>query len=104
MGRIADFPELGMNAPLYATHYSALYDCATCGTFGSGAAALAGRTHPLVWRFLVERQRWKIEPDRLVEFQGAQAIRFCLHDLAADERIVYFCDPVTLAVRAVIEP
>ena len=104
MGRLADFPELDMNTPLFSEHYSAIYECATCGCFGSGAAALAGRTHPLVWRFLLERQRWVIEPDRLVEYQGATAIRFSLHDLAADERITYFCDPTTLAVRAVIEP
>jgi RNA polymerase sigma factor (sigma-70 family) len=104
MGRIADYPELGLSGSLLGAHYSALYECVTCGSFGSGAAALAGRTHPLVWRFLLERQRWMIEPDRLVEYQGAPAIRFTLHDLSADERITYFSDPQTLAVRAVIEP
>jgi len=104
MGHLGDFAEVGVQAPLFASHYSALYECAACDSLGSGAAALAGRAHPLVWRFLLERQRWVIEPDSLVEFQGAPAIRFSLHDLSADERIIYFCDPVTLAVRAVIEP
>ena len=104
MGRLADFPELGVSAPLFAEHYSAIYACASCGSFGSGAAALSGRAHPLVRRFLLERQRWMIEPDYLVEYQGAPAIRFTLHDLASDERITYFSDPATLAVRAVIEP
>ena len=45
-----------------------------------------------------------IEPDHLVEYQGAPAIRFTLNDLGAGERITYFCDPTTLAVRAVFEP
>lgn len=103
MGRIGDFPELGMTAPLFADHYSALYKCAPCRSVGSGAAAIAGRTHPQVRRFLLERQRWMIEPDQRVEFEGAPAIRFTLHDLASDQRISYFSDPTTLAVRAVIE-
>jgi hypothetical protein len=68
------------------------------------AAAIAGRTDPQVRRFLLERQRWLIEPDHLVEYQGAPAIRFTLHDLGADERITYFADPQTLAVRAVFAP
>ncbi len=103
MGRLSDFSGLDATAPLFGEHYSALYECAVCACTGSSAAALAGRTHPLVWRFLVERQRWMIEPDRLVEYQGAPAIRFTLHDLSADERITYFSDPQTLAVRAVFE-
>ena len=104
MGHLTDFPALNVNSPLFSEIYSAIYECADCDSFGSGAAALAGRTHPAVWRFLLERQRWVIEPDELVEYQGALAFRFTLHDLAADERIIYFCDPTTLAVRAVIEP
>jgi hypothetical protein len=56
-----------------------------------------------VWRFLTERQRWVIEPDQRVEFQGAPTIRFTLSDPGAGERISYFCDPHTLAVRGVIE-
>lgn len=103
MGRIADFPALGLNAPIFGAHYSALYECVRCASVGSGAAALSGRTHPQVRRFLLERQRWMIEPDRLVEYQGAPAIRFSLHDLAADERITFFSDPQTLTVRAVFE-
>jgi RNA polymerase sigma-70 factor (ECF subfamily) len=104
MGRLGDFPELGASAPLFADHYSALYRCEACASFGSMAAAIAGRTDPQVWRFLLERQRWLIEPDHLVEYQGAPAIRFTLHDLSADERITYFADPQTLAVRAVFAP
>ncbi|HEX8733156.1 MAG TPA: RNA polymerase sigma factor [Ktedonobacterales bacterium] len=104
MGRFADFPRIGMRYPIVAEQYSAVYHCAACDSYGSGAAALAGRAHPAVWRFLIERQRWVIEPDRRVEYQDASAIRFSLHDIAADERITYFCDPVTLAVRAVVEP
>ncbi|MDE3229467.1 MAG: RNA polymerase sigma factor [Chloroflexota bacterium] len=104
MGRFADFPRIGMSYPIAAEHYSAVYHCAACDSYGSGAAALAGRAHPAVWRFLTERQRWVIKPDQRIEYQGAPAIRFSLHDLAADERILYFCDPETLAVRAVIEP
>lgn len=103
MGRLADFPELGLNAPPFAQHYSAFYECIPCGSFGSGAAALAGRAHPLVRRFLLERQRWMIEQDHLVEYQGAQAIRFTLYDSASNQRLTYFCDPTTLAVRAVFE-
>ncbi|HEX8995388.1 MAG TPA: RNA polymerase sigma factor [Ktedonobacterales bacterium] len=103
MGRLADFPALSVNSPLYSEHYSAIYECVTCGSFGSGVAALAGRTHPLVWRFLLGRRRWVVEPDRLVEYRGAPAIRFTLHDLGADERITYFSDPTTLTVRDVIE-
>ncbi len=104
MGRIGDFPEVGLTAPLFADHYSALYECVACRSIGSGAAAIAGRTHPQVRRFLMERQRWVIEPDLQVEFQGAPAIRFSLHDLASDQRIIFFSDPTTLAVRGVIEP
>lgn len=103
MGRLADFPEFGVSAPLFAAQYSAVYECCACGNFGSGAAALAGRTHPLVRRFMQERRRWRIEPDRLVEYQGAPAIRFTLHDLSAGERITYFSDPRTLVVRAAFE-
>ncbi|HET9111696.1 MAG TPA: sigma-70 family RNA polymerase sigma factor [Ktedonobacterales bacterium] len=104
MGRIGDFPEVGLTAPLFADHYSALYECAPCRGIGSGAAAIAGRTHPQVRRFMLERQRWMIEPDQRVEFEGAPTIRFTLHDLATDQRIIFFSDPTTLAVRAVIEP
>ena len=104
MGRIGDFPQIGLTAPLFADHYSAMYECVRCRGVGSGAAAIAGRTHPQVQRFLLERRRWVIEPDQRVEYQGAQAIRFSLHDLASDQRIIFFSDPTTLAVRAVIEP
>ena len=104
MGRLADFPQFSGCAPLFAGHYSAIYECVLCGSFGSSAAAFAGRAHPLVNRFLLERQRWVIEPDHLVEYQGAPAIRFSLHDNASGERIIYFSDPATLAVRAVIAP
>ncbi len=103
MGYHADFPELGMSAPIFAKHYTAFYECAACASSGAIAAALSGRAHPQVWRFLLERQRWMVEPDRLVEYQGAPAIRFTLRDLGADERITYFSDPQTLAVRAVFE-
>jgi RNA polymerase sigma-70 factor (ECF subfamily) len=104
MGRFGDFPEFGVSAPVFAGHYSAVYQCIPCGSFGSGAAAIAGRAHPLVKRFMLERQRWVIEPDDLVEYQGSPAIRFSLYDLSANERITYFSDPTTLAVRAVFEP
>jgi hypothetical protein len=102
MGRFGDFPEFGVNAPLYAGHYSAIYHCETCDSFGSGAAALSGRAHPLVWRFMIERHRWMIEQDRQVTYQGAPAMRFSLHDPGADERVTWYADPTTLAVRAVI--
>lgn len=103
-GRFADFPDLVEAWPIVAEHWSALYECARCGSSGSGAAAVAGRAHPAVWRFLVERQRWVIEPDQRVEYQGAPAIRFTLRDSATGERISYFCDPTTLTVRGVVEP
>lgn len=96
--------------PRFAAHYSAFYSCPACdrdgggGASGSGAAATSGRAHPAVQRFITERQRWIIEPDTRVEYQGAPAIRFSLHDLATDERIAWFADPTTLAVRAVIKP
>jgi hypothetical protein len=104
MGRLGDFPEIGMSAPLFADHYSALYECDPCNSFGSGAAALAGHAHPQVRSFLLGRQRCVIEPDRLVEYQGTPAIRFALRDLATDERLAYFCDPTTLTVRGVVTP
>lgn len=104
MGRLADFPEFGVSAPLFAQHYSAIFNCIPCGSSGSVDAALAARAHPLVRRFLLERRRWMIEPDRFEEYQGMPAIRFTLFDRASDERITYFCDPTTLAVRAVIAP
>jgi RNA polymerase sigma factor (sigma-70 family) len=104
MGRFGDFPEFGVSGPIFAEHYSAVYLCVPCGSFGSGAAALSGRAHLLVRRFMLERQRWVIEPDRPVEYQGAPAIRFSLYDHNANERITYFSDPTTLAVRAVFEP
>ena len=103
-GRFGDFPERRDLWPDVADLYSALYECPRCGSSGSGAAAVAGRMHPAVWRFLTERQRWVIEPDQRVEYQGAPTIRFTLCDFAAGERITYFCDPTTLAVRGVIEP
>lgn len=104
MGRFSDFPEMGGKAPLFAHHYSALYDCPQCGSSGSGAAAIAGRSHPVVRRFLLERPGWVIEPDEWVEYQGSPSIRFTLRDRANGDRISYFCDITTLAVRAVIEP
>ena len=104
MGRFADFPERRGLWPVVDDLYTAVYECPQCDCFGSGSAALAGRLHPAVWRFLTERQRWVIEPDQRVEYQGAPAIRFTLYDPGAGERISYFCDPDTLAVRGVIEP
>jgi RNA polymerase sigma-70 factor (ECF subfamily) len=104
MGRFDDFPQRRGMWPAVAELYSAVYECAQCDSFGSGSAALAGRSHPAVWRFLTERQRWVIEPDQRVTFQSAPAIRFTLYDPGAGERITFFSDPDTLAVRGVIEP
>lgn len=104
MGRFDDFPERNGMWPAVGELYSAVYECPQCDCFGSGSAALAGRSHPAVWRFLTERQRWVIEPDQRVNYQGASAIRFSLYDTGAGERITYFCDPDTLVVRGVIEP
>lgn len=89
----------------FAARFPNLYyivsDCPVCGPHLNGAAAIAGRNSPDILRFILERQRFIVEPEELTAYEGAPAIRFSLYDLDTRERLVYFADPETLDLRGV---
>ena len=85
----------------YPNHFYIILDCRVCGSHVHGAALIAGRAAPEVMRFILERQRFVVEPEELTAYDSAPAIRFSLYDLAAGERVIYFADPETLDLRGV---
>ncbi len=88
-------------AASFPNYYYIVSDCPVCGPHLNGAAAIAGRNGPDIMRFIVERQRFVVEPEDLITYQGAPAIRFSLYDRETRERLIYFADPETLDLRGV---
>ena len=97
----AELPAAGHSGRLYADFFYIATPCPRCDLHVTGAAAIAGRNHPDIMRFLLERERFIVEPEALVTYQGSPAIRFSLLDLPSGDRIIYFADPQTLAIRSV---
>jgi RNA polymerase sigma-70 factor (ECF subfamily) len=96
-----ELPMFARLSPMYTEHFYIAAACHDCDTYVTGAAAIAGRGHDAIMRFILERNRWIAEPERLMDYQGSPAIRFSLYDPTADERLVYFADPQTLTVRGI---
>lgn len=86
-------------AAQYPDHYYIVSDCPTCGPYVNGAATIAARNSADILRFILERQRFIVEPEELTAYKGAPAIRFSLFDLETRERLIYFADPQTLDLR-----
>jgi hypothetical protein len=102
--RIAHGSELPADALLAReplAHYFIISRCPACGHHITGAAAIAARNDPRALRFILERQRWIVEPEEIVAYDSLPAIRFSLYDLATRERLIYFADPETLDLRGV---
>ncbi len=86
----------------YLGHYYVVAPCSRCGESAhSNAASVAALGAPSLRAFLTDRLRWIIEPEELTSYDGAYAIRFSFYDLAIGERVNFFADPQTLALRGV---
>jgi RNA polymerase sigma factor (sigma-70 family) len=86
----------------YLGHYYVAAPCARCGDSAhSSAASVAALGAQSLRAFLTDRQRWIIEPEELTSYDGASAIRFSFYDLGIGERVIFFADPQTLALRGV---
>ncbi len=95
-----EIAAMNIIASQYPKHYYIISECPQCGSHVNGAATIAARGAPEVVRFIVERQRFIVEPEELTAYEGAPAIRFSLYDLDTGERLVYFADPETLDLRS----
>ncbi len=94
-----DLPEARFPEP--SAHFYVVSTCSTCGMCATSASSLAGLAHPEIRRFILERDRIVFGSEMLVNYANTPAIRFSLHDLGADERMIFFADPDTLDIRGV---
>ncbi|HEX8995486.1 MAG TPA: RNA polymerase sigma factor [Ktedonobacterales bacterium] len=86
---------------VYTQHFYVVATCHRCETYVTGAASIAGSGNDRIVRFILERERFVLEPELIVTYQSLPAIRFGLRDLATNERLIYFADPETLALRGI---
>jgi RNA polymerase sigma factor (sigma-70 family) len=94
-----ELPEVCGPEP--AEHFFVVSTCPKCELHITGAASIAGLGSPEIKRFILEHERFIIEPETLATYQSSPAIRFSLYDLPSGERLIYFADPQTLALRGV---
>lgn len=93
----ADLQEIHLPHP--HDHFYVVSTCPNCERCITSASSLAGLAHPEIRRFILERERFVLEPDVLVNYANSPAIRFSLHDLSAGERMIFYADPETLDIR-----
>lgn len=82
------------------SHFSMSYTCPRCQTRSDAFAIAALYTHPAMQDFIDRHPRWMIEPEQVCDFEGQQAIRFVLADVANAARLTIFAARATLEILA----
>lgn len=97
--RVRHYAELPLDvAPLLRQHYSVTYSCSTCGILADASAAVALMPHPAISAFIAQHPRYRIEPEREVEYQGRRTIAFRFAASLSTAQLHIFADRHSLEV------
>lgn len=91
-------PEYSL-ASAYPHHYFVIAECPCGGRYTTSAVSITMTQAPDTLSFFSNASRLIIEPETLITYDSAPAIRFSLLDGATGDRLIYFADPETLDLR-----
>lgn len=96
---VRHYAELPLDvAPVVREHYSLTYTCPACGILADASAAVALMSHPTIAAFIAQHPRYRIEPEREVDYQGRAAIEFRFADSLSATGMHIFADRRSLRI------